>query len=124
MGIITDKEKNKMEYQLLYSFLKSGKNQKDFAKEHGISGTAMGAKLHKQLRKIRNTTIINIDDYLLDPSTLIVNVKQSAHMWIKAIEAYNEVINSLPETSIDNRKLMDLTISEFKSLMISILNSR
>jgi plasmid maintenance system antidote protein VapI len=79
-----------VEFQLLNDFLKSGKTQKDFAKEINISVKSLASKLTKQLRTLEKTTIIKLDEYVENKhSILIIEVKSKRKMWLQAIEAYN-----------------------------------
>jgi hypothetical protein len=85
-----------MELQLLHDFLKSGKTQKDFAKESGMPVNSLGTKLTKQLRKLEKTKVINLSDYVKDKqSILTVEIRNKSEMWLRAIEAYNSEMRKI-----------------------------
>jgi len=106
-----------MNFDLLREFLESDVTQKDFAKRKGISAAAMSTKLSKQMRKLLSTPIIDGKHIVKHTSTVIHDVRHNKVLWIKAINEYDRVIGEPVNYEADNRKISDLTVSEFVRLM-------
>ena len=108
-----------MEFNLLKEFLESGLTQTQFGLNKNVSGGKMAAKLHKDIRRIFNSTFIDAEEIIGNHSSYIHDVKFNKENWLKAINAHEEIYLSLKDP--DNRKLSDLTVSEFMELMSAIL---
>jgi len=107
-----------MEFNLLKEFLNSGITQKDFAKTKSLSSAAIAYKLTRQMRRLLSTKVIDGESIICDTSMIIYDVRRNKENWLKAINAYEE--RMLSPFEIDNRKITELTVSEFVALCRSL----
>jgi hypothetical protein len=107
-----------MEFNLLKEFLNSNSTQKDFAKTKNLSATAIAHKLTREMRRLLHTKVIEGESIICDTSMIIYDVRRNKKNWLKAISAYEE--RMLKPVEIDNRKITELTVSEFASLCRSL----
>jgi len=107
-----------MEFNLLKEFLNSNSTQKDFAKTKNLSDTAISHKLTREMRRLLHTKVVDAQSIICDTSMIIYDVRRNKENWLKAISAYEE--RMLKPVEIDNRKINELTVSEFVALCRSL----
>ena len=107
-----------MEFNLLKEFLNSNSTQKDFAKTKNLSATAISHKLTREMRRLLHTKVVDAQSIICDTSMIIYDVRRNKENWLKAISAYEEIM--LKPVEIDNRKINELTVSEFVALCRSL----
>jgi len=111
-----------MDFNLLKEFLNSNTTQKDFAKSKNLSGTAISHKLIREMRRLLGTTVIDGKSIVCDTSMLIYDIRLNKENWLKAINAYEQAIAAPVISEKDNRKISDLTVSEFVGLLRSLID--
>lgn len=112
-----------MNFNLLKEFLNSDITQKDFAKSKNLSSAAISHKLTKEMRMLLNTKVIDVKSIVCDTSMIIYDVRRNKENWLKAINAYEQTMAAPVNLEKDNRKISDLTVSEFFWILRSF-NSR
>jgi hypothetical protein len=112
-----------MDFNLLKNFLNSDTTQKDFAKLNNLSTAAMANKLTREMRRLLGTRVIDGESIVCDTSMIIYDVRRNKENWLKAINAYEQKMAAPVIFENDNRKISDLTVSEFVS-MLRFLNFR
>jgi hypothetical protein len=109
-----------MDFKLLKEFLNSDTTQKDFAQSKNLSSTAIAHKLTREMRRLLNTKVIDGESIVCDTSMIIYDVRRNKENWLKAINAYEQTMATPVNLEKDNRKISDLTVSEFVGLMRSL----
>ncbi len=102
-----------MEFTLLKEFLNSNTTQKDFAKTKNRSAASIGNSLTKAMRRLLITRVIDGESIICDTSMIIYDVRRNKENWLKAIDAYETKMKTPVFAEMDNRKISDLTVSEF-----------
>ena len=109
-----------MEVILLKQFLQSNKNLNDFSKEYDMSANAIRARISKQSHFLIKSKIIDIKKYLPYPNQYLYNMKANREYWLMAIDDYEQSknnVNNMKQCNQDERKLSEITVSEFINLM-------
>ena len=109
-----------MDFNLLKEFLTSDTTQKDFAKSKNLSSKAIARKLTREMRRLLLTRVINGRSIVCDTSLFIYDVRRNKENWLKAIDAYEQTIATPVNIEKDNRKISDLTVSEFFGILRSL----
>jgi len=109
-----------MDFNLLKEFLNSDTTKKDFAKSKNLSSTAISHKLIREMRMLLNTKVIDGESIVCDTSIIIYDVRRNKENWLKAINAYEQTMAAPVNFDKDNRKISDLTVSEFIGLLRSL----
>lgn len=104
-----------MNFNLLKEFLESGLTNKKFANYKGVSGTCIGNKLKKEMRKLLSTNMFDAKSIVGDSYISIYDARKYKENWLKAIYAYER--GMLEPVSLDTRKISELTVSEFLSIL-------
>lgn len=108
---------NQMDFKLLKEFLKSDTTQKDFAKSKNLSSAAIACKLNREMRILLKTKVIDGESIVCDTSMIIYDVRRNKENWLKAINAYEQTMATPVNLENDNRKISDLTVSEFVGIL-------
>jgi len=109
-----------MDFKLLKEFLNSNTTQKDFAKSKNLSSAAIAHKLTREMRRILSTKVIDGKSIVCDTSMIIYDVRRNKENWLKAINAYEQTMAAPVNFEKDNRKISDLTVSEFVGILRSL----
>jgi len=112
-----------MDFNLLKEFLQSNTTQKEFAKSNNISVNTISYKLQNQISRLLYTKVIDAKNIICDTSIVIYDVRRNKENWLKAINAYEQTMAAPVNFQKDNRKISDLTVSEFVGILRS-LNAR
>lgn len=110
----------KMNFNLLKEFLNSNTTQKDFAKSKNLSSPAIAHKLTREMRRLLGTKVIDGESIVCDTSMIIYDVRRNKENWLKAINAYEQTMAAPVNFEKDNRKIIDLTVSEFVGILRSL----
>ncbi len=110
-----------MHFNNLKQFLESGLSQKQFAISQGISVTGMADRLTREMKRLLATNVIDARSIIADVSMHVDNVKRNKENWLKAIDAYERTIATPVDIKTDNRKISELTVSEFVGVMMKVL---
>ena len=108
-----------MDFNLLKEFLNSNTTQKDFAKLKNLSSAVIASKLTREMRRLLYTSVIDGKSIICDTSMIIYDVRRNKENWLKAINAYEQTMAAPIIFKNDNRKISDLTVSEFVGLLRS-----
>ena len=109
-----------MDFNLLKEFLNSNTTQKDFAKSKSLSSAAISHKLTRGMRRLLSTKVIDGESIVCDTSMIIYDVRRNKENWLKAINAYELTMAAPVNFEKDNRKISDLTVSEFVGILRSL----
>lgn len=109
-----------MDFNLLKEFLNSDTTQKDFAKSKNLSSAVIAHKLTREMRRLLSTRVIDGQSIVCDTSMIIYDVRRNKENWLKAITAYEQAMDAPVNFEKDNRKISDLTVSEFVGLLRSL----
>lgn len=106
-----------MDFNLLKEFLNRDTTQKDFAKSKNLSSAVIAHKLTREMRRLLNTKVIDTKSIVCDTSLFIYDVRHNKENWLRAINAYEQTMDAPVNFEKDNRKISDLTVSEFVGLL-------
>jgi len=106
-----------MHFNTLKEFLESGLSQKQYAISQGVGITTMADRLTREMKRLLNTNVIEAKRIVGEVSIHIDDVKRNRANWLKAIEAYDQTMCAPVDIKTDNRKISDLTVSEFCGLV-------
>ena len=112
-----------MDFTLLKEFLNSNMTQKDFSKLKNVSATWISHKLSREIRWLLNTKVIDGKSIICDTSTMLNDIRRNKENWLKAISAYEQTVASPIIFTKDNRKIGDLSVSEFANLLRALNES-
>jgi hypothetical protein len=110
-----------MHFNNLKQFLESGLSQKQYAISQGISITGMADRLTREMKRLLNTNVIEAKRIVGEVSIHIDDVKRNRVNWLKAIEAYDQTMCAPVDIKTDNRKISELTVSEFVGVMMKVM---
>lgn len=111
-----------MHFNNLKQFLESGLSQKQYAISQGVGVTTMADRLTREMRRLLSTSVIEANRIVGEVSMHIDDVKRNRANWLKAIDAYNQTMCAPVEIKTDNRKISELTVSEFVGVMMKLIN--
>lgn len=106
-----------MNFNLLKEFLESGLTQQKFAAVKGFSVTCIRVNLIREMRLLRHTKVVDAEKIIGDTSMYNYDVRRNKENWLKGISAYEEAM--LKPIDLDTRKVSELTVSEFLSILSS-----
>jgi hypothetical protein len=110
-----------MHFNNLKQFLQSGLSQKRYAISQGVGITTMADRLTREMKRLLNTNVIEAKRIVGEISIHIDDVKRNRANWLKAIEAYNQTMCAPVDIKNDNRKISELTVSEFVGVMMNLI---
>lgn len=106
--------------QIFKSYLSENKTLKDLSIEHGISIERVRRLIIQRRDRIIHTELINASDIIGEIQIDLRDIKLNSHRWLNAINAYEKAlgIDVKPKFYIkDDRKLSELTVSEFLAIL-------
>jgi len=112
-----------MHFNNLNQFLQSGLSQKQFAISQGVGVTTMADRLTREMKRLLSTNVIEAKRIVGEVSIHIDDVKRNRVNWLKAIEAYNQTMCAPVDIKTDNRKISELTVSEFVGVMMKVMGN-
>jgi hypothetical protein len=112
-----------MHFPNLKKFLESGLSQKQFAISQGVGVTTMADRLTREMKRLLATNVIDAKRIVGEVSIHIDDVKRNRANWLKAIDAYDQTMFAPVDIKTDNRKISELTVSEFVGVMMKVLGN-
>lgn len=106
-----------MDFNLLKEFLNSDTTLQAFAYSKNLSSFSIAGKLRLEMRRLLSTKVIDGESIVCDTSMHIHYVRRNKENWLKAINAYEQTMAAPVNIEKDNRKISNLTVSEFVGLL-------
>lgn len=106
-----------MDLSLFKEFLLADMTQRDFAALKGMPSTTVATRCTKAMKHLLTTKIIDGKSIVKDLSMITYDVRENRDNWLKAIEAYERAVAAPVNYEVDNRKIGELTVSEFSGLL-------
>lgn len=106
-----------MDLSLFKEFLLADMTQRDFAALKGMPSATLAGRCIKAMKHLIKTKIIDGKAIVKDLSMITYDVRENRYNWLKAIEAYERAVAAPVNYEVDNRKIGELTVSEFSGLL-------
>jgi hypothetical protein len=112
-----------MHFNTLKEFLQNGLTQNKYAKSKGWAVSSTADRMTREMKRLLNTNVIEAKRIVGEVSIHIDDVKRNRANWLKAIEAYNQTMCAPVDIKTDNRKISELTVSEFVGVMMKVMGN-
>jgi hypothetical protein len=112
-----------MHFNTLKEFLQNGLTQNKYAKSKGWAVSSTADRMTREMKRLLATNVIDARSIIADVSMHVDNVKRNKENWLKAIDAYERTIATPVDIKTDNRKISELTVSEFVGVMMKVMGN-